>query len=106
MSRREILGSSSTLPSTSVADDFKLKSILKVSRFNKFEFKSDDVHLQEKLLLDEILRPSSRRHLTDGVGDPRAWHDSVKSLPSRTITSELLVESSIVGGTFKFMDKR
>jgi hypothetical protein len=39
--------------------------------------------------------------LTEGVGDPRAWQVRLKSLPSRTITSELLALSSIVGGTVR-----
>ena len=56
-------------------------------------------NLPEKVLLDEILRPSSLRHLTAGGGDPRAWHTKLWSLPSRTITSELLSPSSMVGGT-------
>ncbi len=57
------------------------------------------ITLLEKLLLVEILRPSSRRHLTVGIGDPRAWQVRLKSLPSRTTKSELLELSSIVGGT-------
>jgi hypothetical protein len=50
-------------------------------------------------LLMAILLPSSRFHLTFGGGDPVAWHVRVTLAPSRTITSELLWESSMLGGT-------
>jgi hypothetical protein len=50
-------------------------------------------------LLMAILLPSSRFHLTLGGGDPVAWHVRVTFAPSRTITSELVWESSMLGGT-------
>jgi hypothetical protein len=53
----------------------------------------------DKDLLMAILLPSSRFHLTLGGGDPVAWHVSVTFALSLTITSELLRESSMFGGT-------
>ena len=50
-------------------------------------------------LLMAILLPSSLFHFTLGDGDPVAWHVRVTFAPSRTITSELLWESSMLGGT-------
>lgn len=47
----------------------------------------------------EILLPSSRFHLMDGVGLPDARHLSVTLEPSRTITSLDVKESSMLGGT-------
>ena len=46
-----------------------------------------------------IKRPSSRRHLTVNGGDPVALHVNVTALCSRTVTSELLTASSMLGGT-------
>lgn len=45
--------------------------------------------------------PFSRFQVTMGVGLPVAWHSRVTSLPSVRTLSELLCESSILGGTWK-----
>lgn len=55
--------------------------------------------LPDNDLLMFILVLSSRFHLTLGVGDPVALQVNVSLDPSRTITSLLLIESSIFGGT-------
>jgi len=57
--------------------------------------------LHSKLLLIFISFWSSRCHLTVGRGEPVAWQLSVTFEFSRTIASELLMESSIFGGTKK-----
>lgn len=46
-----------------------------------------------------ICKPSSRFHLMSGFGYPSTWHVSDTFAPSRTIASELLIESDIDGGT-------
>lgn len=51
------------------------------------------------VLLIMILWLSSLFHLTLGCGEPVALQVSVSLAPSRTITSLLLSESSIFGGT-------
>lgn len=56
-------------------------------------------YLRDKVLLILISSPSSRSHLTVGRGDPVAWQFSVTFEFSRTMASELLIESSILGGT-------
>lgn len=55
--------------------------------------------LPDNVLLIVILVLSSRFHLTLGVGDPVALQVNVSFAPSRTMTSLLLRESSMFGGT-------
>lgn len=56
-------------------------------------------YIPDNDLLILILVPSSLLHFTLGVGDPDAWQFNLTFAPSLTITSVLLRESSILGGT-------
>ncbi len=47
----------------------------------------------------EISLRSSLIHLTSGAGFPLAWHRSRARLPSRTVTSSLVPDSTKEGGT-------
>jgi len=53
----------------------------------------------DKVLLIEILEPSSRFQRMLGVGLPVALQVRLTLAPSRTIASDELCESSIFGGT-------
>lgn len=55
--------------------------------------------LRARVLLTLMVLLSSRFHLTTGSGEPEAAQDSVTLAFSRTITSEELWVSDILGGT-------
>lgn len=57
------------------------------------------LYVPDKVLLIEILEPSSRFQRMLGVGLPVALQVRLTLAPSRTIASDELCESSIFGGT-------